>query len=153
MPSIKFNDGVDDAANESFQLPEGWYPGHLVNSYFKDFKSGNGVSLVFEIQVSHKGRSRKLMSFNTWKHKTSPEAEKWGQVAVKQFFRACGKPEAQSTEECHNMPLEVKVIEGEKFNQIKGYRRLGGPPRAATVVDEAKIEQQKKDLDDDDIPF
>ena len=46
MPSLTFNDGIDEEANEFHQLEAGWYTGFLSESYFKEFKSGNGTSLV-----------------------------------------------------------------------------------------------------------
>tara|TARA_R110000824_G_scaffold41478_4_gene123408 strand:+ start:731 stop:1183 length:453 start_codon:yes stop_codon:yes gene_type:complete len=150
MPSLTFNDGIDEEANEFHQLEAGWYTGFLSESYFKEFKSGNGTSLVFEIQVDNKGRSRKLFSYNTWIHKTSPEAEKWGQIAVKNFMRACGKASADSTEECHNIPVSVKVEVGEKFNQVKGYRKIQS--NLSSVVPE-KVKAHAATFDDDDIPF
>jgi hypothetical protein len=168
MPRIQLRDGTDDAENESTQLPEGWYTGHLAESFFQDFKNGNGVALVFDFIVKGKnGIPRRLKRFNTWKHKTSSEAEKWGHVAVKQLMRACGKVDADSTEECHNVPIEILVKVGEKYNEVKGYRKIDDsitktgtvthrasyPVPKEAQVDQDKIAQQKRNFDDDDVPF
>lgn len=166
MPDLNFKDGVEEAASERSQLPKGWYKGHMLASYFQDFKNGNGVALVFDFQVDNGGLPRRIRSYNTWAHRTSPDAEKWGQVAVKQFLRACGKPEARSTEECHNLPIEILVEEGEKYNRIKSYRKVQPPvkegvtlmtpsfgvPREAMVEPET-VKQHAAQYEDDDVPF
>ena len=172
MPKLVFQQGIEEASAERTQLPKGWYKGHLINSYFQDFKNGNGVALVFAFTVDHNGASRRVRSFNTWRHNSSTEAEKWGQVAGKQFFRACGKAGSESTEECHNVPLEILIHEGPKYNEVKGYRKLAQgappitkamrppgesqPPTLSTMRDDPTPEDLAKHAgkyDDDDIPF
>lgn len=167
MPKLQFSADIEDSVDDFSQLPEGWYKGSLDNSYFQDFKNGNGVALVLDfIITNNNGPTRRLKSFNTWRHTTSTEAEKWGQVAIKQFMRACGKAGAESTEECHNIPIEILVKEGEKYNQIKGYRRgkthsLPGVkvfrtertiPEEAIVTHE-QVSSHAAKFADDEIPF
>ena len=166
MPKLSFQVGIEEESNEWAQLPKGWYKGHLMESYFQDFKNGNGVALVLDFSVDNKGVPRRIRSYNTWRHNTSEEAVKWGQVAIKQFFRSCGKGEAESTEECHNIPIEILIHEGEKYNAVKGYRKLvrGAPPinevkrpsYPATLdaaVSEKKVVTHASKYEDDDIPF
>ena len=167
MPKLEFKEDIDSTVSERLPLPEGWYKGPLVESYFQDFKNGNGVSLVFNFVLDNRGIPRRIRSFNTWRHKTSTEAEKWGQVSVKQFLRACGKPDAQSTEECHNIPLEILVVpEGDKYNRVKAFRKPGQngekgvrldspqfskPPEA--VVDPVVVDRHTQSFADDEVPF
>jgi hypothetical protein len=167
MPRLQFKEDIDSAVTERSPLPEGWYKGHLVESYFQDFKNGNGVSLVFNFVIDNGGIPRRIRSFNTWRHKTSTEAEKWGQVSVKQFLRACGKPDAQSTEECHNVPLEILVVpEGEKYNRVKAFRKpspngkegvvLSSPPYSKPKEAEVNpdvLDKHAQSFADDDVPF
>jgi hypothetical protein len=167
MPRLNFNEEIEDISDERSQLPEGWYRGHLVNSYFQDFKNGNGVSLVLDFSVDHNNRPRRIRSYNTWVHNTSPEAMKWGQVAVKQLFRACGKPKSEDSEDCHNIPIEILIYEGEKYNVVKGYRKLamlpdGTQPRTSTQSSPAPVSAAPQSsvlashvqkFDDDVIPF
>ena len=166
MPMLVFQEGIEEASEERSQLPKGWYKGQLVNSYFQDFKNGNGVALVFDFTIDHNGLPRRVRSFNTWRHNSSTEAEKWGQVAVKQFFRACGMAGSESTEDCHNVPLEILIHEGPKYNEVKGYRKLerGAPSNANTpqpsfpttsesAVDPKKVAAHVTKYEDDDIPF
>jgi hypothetical protein len=154
MPNVSFDPGIEDIADERSQLPEGWYRGQLIDSRFQDFKNGNGTSLVFTFNVEHNGLPRRVMSFNTWKHNTSAEAQKWGQIAVKQFMRAVGKGDAQSTDECHNIPLDIFLQEGEKYNKVSRYRTAkSSTPDAAPGAQAVAITQQAQTFNDDVIPF
>tara|TARA_R100001086_G_scaffold138050_1_gene72205 strand:- start:6378 stop:6878 length:501 start_codon:yes stop_codon:yes gene_type:complete len=166
MPKLSFQPGIEEESNEWSQLPKGWYKGHLMESYFQDFKNGNGVALVLDFTVDNNGIPRRIRSYNTWRHNTSEDAVKWGQLAVKQFFRACDKAGAESTEECHNVPIEILIHEGEKYNVVKGFRKLSqGPPPTGkvmrpsypipseAVVDKDKVATHAAKYDDDDIPF
>ena len=154
MPNVNFDPEIEDIADERSQLPEGWYRGQLIDSRFQDFKNGNGTSLVFTFNVEHNGLPRRVMSFNTWKHNTSAEAQKWGQISVKQFMRAVGKGDAQSTDECHNIPLDIFLQEGEKYNKVYRYRTAkSSAPDAAPGAQAVAITQQAQTFNDDVIPF
>ena len=153
MPKVNFAPEIEDAVDEYSQLPAGWYKGHLAHSYFKPFNKGGGVSLVFELAVQYNGRPRKVLDFNTWENDASAEARKWGHVAIKKFFRACGKPKAESTEECHNVPVEIRLEQGERFNDVKEYRRITTQLPTEKMVQEDVVAQHAKAFDDDDIPF
>jgi hypothetical protein len=153
MPKLNFAPEIDAAVDEYSQLPPGWYRGHLMHSYFKPFNKGGGVSLVFELSVDYNGRPRKVMQFNTWENESSPEAKKWGHVAIKKFFRACGNPKAESTEECHNVPVEIRLEQGERFNNVKEYRRIGVKIPTENMVQEDVVARNAEAFDDDDIPF
>lgn len=159
MPSIQIDyDSFDDAPSEMGVLPEGQYNLKVLGSYFEPYLSGNGVALVFRLQVQDGPYSGRILFHKpAYKH----SSEKWqgkGHKDIRDLHRACGFETLEDTDVLDQklFKAQVSIDSGEgKYkdrNFIRRVMKYDHPISVKKKVVKA-VEAQKEQYDDDDIPF
>ena len=129
MATISFN--AAEVQPSSFDaLPAGTYEAVIANSEAKPMKSGNGMGFNFEFEIvsgDHKGR--KVFSWITFEHRTSPDAQRIGREQLSAICRAVGVTQLNDTAQLHNLPMMITVALDKNDptrNVIKAYKAKRG---------------------------
>ena len=129
MATISFN--AAEVQPSSFDaIPAGVYEAVIANSESKPMKSGNGMGFNFEFEIissDHKGR--KVFSWITFEHRTSPDAQRIGREQLSAICRAVGVTQLNDTTQLHNLPMMITVAidkNDPSRNVIKAYKAKGG---------------------------
>lgn len=137
MATISFN--AAEVQPSSFDaIPAGVYEAVIANSESKPMKSGNGMGFNFEFEIissDHKGR--KVFSWITFEHRTSPDAQRIGREQLSAICRAVGVTQLNDTTQLHNLPMMITVAidkNDPSRNVIKAYKPKCGAGGAATPV-------------------
>lgn len=143
MATISFN--AAEVQPSSFDaIPAGVYEAVIANSESKPMKSGNGMGFNFEFEIisgDHKGR--KVFSWITFEHRTSPDAQRIGREQLSAICRAVGVTQLNDTTQLHNLPMMITVAidkNDPSRNVIKAYKPKGGAGGAATPT--TSVQQQ-----------
>lgn len=132
---------VDPNEVRTFELiPAGWYAAQMVDSKHEAAKSGNGeyLKLEFDLLDAPYANRKIWLNLNLWH--ANEEAVRIANQQRLELLQALGKPNAQTTEELHAIPVMIKVgIREDKSgkyepqNIIKGFKAYGSatPARAA----------------------
>ena len=143
MATISFN--AAEVQPSSFDaIPAGVYEAVIANSESKPMKSGNGMGFNFEFEITsgdHKGR--KVFSWITFEHRTSPDAQRIGREQLSAICRAVGVTQLNDTTQLHNLPMMITVAidkNDPSRNVIKAYKPKGGAGGAATPT--TSVQQQ-----------
>lgn len=148
MPAFPQTAEVNPNDVRSFELiPAGWYAAQMVKSEQKTAGTGNGeyLNLEFDLLDAPFVNRKVWQMLNLWH--TSAEAVRIANQQRLELLMALGKPNAQTTEELHGIPVMLKIgIKEDKSgkyepqNVIKGFkpycsatpaRANGGFPAAA----------------------
>lgn len=125
-----FNANEHEPAGDFSPLPEGFYTVAIVESDWKDTKSGEGKYLEFKYQViegDHDGR------FVWSRHNLVNQNEIAVRIArgeLSALCRAVGVMEPKDSVELHDLPLQIKVKvkkredNGEFTNEVKAWKSL-----------------------------
>lgn len=146
MASIMFN--ADEVQPSQFEaIPAGTYEAVIANSESRPMKSGNGMgfNLEFEI-ISGPHQGRKVFSWITFEHRTSPDAQRIGREQLSAICRAVGVSQLNDTVQLHNLPMLV-VVGLDKVdptrNVIKAYKaKKGEVERTVTTAASATAQPQ-----------
>lgn len=147
MPAFNATAEVDPSEARSFELiPPGWYNAEMIDSEIRATKSGNGeyISLQFALLDPPHVNRRVFVNLNLWN--ASAEAVRIANQQRLELLMALGKPNAQTTEELHGIPVmlklgirEDKTGQYEPRNEVKGFKPVAGvTPRAAAVAPRAQ---------------
>ena len=103
MATISFN--AAEVQPSSFDaLPAGTYEAVIANSEAKPMKSGNGMGFNFEFEIiSGDCKGRKVFSWITFEHRTSPDAQRIGREQLSAICRAVGVQQLNDTAPVHNL--------------------------------------------------
>ena len=129
MASINFNAAAVQPSSHEPVAP-GTYEAVIVNSESQAMKSGNGMGFNFEFEIisgDHKGR--KVFSWITFEHRTSPDAQRIGREQLSAICRAVGVTQLNDTTQLHNLPMMITVAidkNDPSRNVIKAYKPKGG---------------------------
>jgi len=135
MASLNFNAASIEPQQSFDALPAGRYEVIITDSEMKDTKAGTGQYLMLTMEVigDTKHTGRKLW---TRLNLINPNATAV-QIAERELSAIChciGVLEPQDSEELHNIPLVVDVVQemnpasGQMTNRIKGYSQANGAP-------------------------
>lgn len=162
MPSIQIDySSFDDAPSELGVLPEGPYNLKVLGSYFEPYLSGNGVALVFRLQVQDGPYTGRILFHKpAYKH----SSEKWqskGHKDIRDLHRACGFETLEDTDVLDQklFKAHVGVESGTgKYKDRNFIRRVMKYDHPISVKKKAsKVAKQAapkaEQFDDDDIPF
>jgi len=125
MATISFN--AAEVQPSSFDaLPAGTYEAVIANSEAKPMKSGNGMGFNFEFEIiSGDCKGRKVFSWITFEHRTSPDAQRIGREQLSAICRAVGVQQLNDTAQLHNLPMTITVAIDKNDptrNVIKSYK-------------------------------
>ena len=125
MASISFNAAEVTPTPNFDAIPAGTYEAVITESESKPMKSGNGMgfNLSFEI-ISGPCKGRKVWSWITFEHRTSPDAQRIGREQLSAICRAVGIAQLSDTTQLHNLPLMITVAldrNDQTRNVIKKY--------------------------------
>jgi hypothetical protein len=132
---------VDPNDVRSFELiPAGWYAAQMVASEAKSAKSGAGeyLNLEFDLLDAPYANRKVWLMLNLWN--ANPEAVRIANQQRLELLMALNKPNAQTTEELHGIPVMLKLgIREDRSGKyepqqvIKGFKPYGSatPARAA----------------------
>ena len=135
MASLNFNAANIEPQQSFDALPAGRYEVIIVDSEMKETKAGTGAYLMLTMEVigDTKHSNRKLW---TRLNLVNPNATAV-QIAERELSAIChcvGVMEPGDSEELHNIPLTVDVVQelnpqsGQMTNRIKGYSQANGAP-------------------------
>lgn len=124
MAILNFNAAEVEIQSQD-ALPKGTYEAVVTDSELRPIKSGNGngLNLTFEI-VSGPCKGRKVFSWITLTHSSSPDAQRIGHEQLAQLCKAVGVTQLNDTIQLHNLPLMITVgldKHDETRNVIKKY--------------------------------
>lgn len=112
-------------------LPKGWYTVIITDSEQKPTKAGDGSYLQLTLEVvdgDHKGR---LLWDRLNLDNPNDTAVQIANKNLSAICRAVGVMRPKSSEDLHNKPLAVRVIQkefnGDTQNEVKGYKGLRDP--------------------------
>ena len=142
MPNFPATADVDPNETRSFELiPPGWYAAHLVDSYTRAAKSGEGeyINMTFELLNAPYANRKVWEMLNLW-HSNPTTVQIANQQRI-EIITAMGRPNATTTEELYGIPVMIKLTiredrtgKYEPQNAIKGYKPYGNVPPAAAVA-------------------
>ena len=137
MASIMFN-AAEVQPSQFEAIPTGTYEAVIANSESRPMKSGNGMgfNLEFEI-VSGAYQGRKVFSWITFEHRTSPDAQRSGREQLSAICRAVGVTQLNDTVQLHNLPLLISVgidKADPTRNVIKAYKAKVGSVATPAVA-------------------
>ena len=143
MATISFN--AAEVQPSSFDaLPAGTYEAVIANSEAKPMKSGNGMGFNFEFEIiSGDCKGRKVFSWITFEHRTSPQAQQIGREQLSALCRAVGVTQLNDTVQLHNLPLMITLgidKNDPTRNVVKAYKPKGGTGGAPTPT--TSVQQQ-----------
>jgi hypothetical protein len=135
LASLNFNAANIEPQQSFDALPAGRYEVIIVDSEMKETKAGTGAYLMLTMEVigDTKHSNRKLW---TRLNLVNPNATAV-QIAERELSAIChcvGVMEPGDSEELHNIPLTVDVVQelnpqsGQMTNRIKGYSQANGAP-------------------------
>ena len=135
MASLNFNAANIEPQQSFDALPAGRYEVLITDSEMKETKAGTGAYLMLTMEVigDTKHSNRKLW---TRLNLVNPNATAV-QIAERELSAIChcvGVMEPGDSEELHNIPLTVDVVQelnpqsGQMTNRIKGYSQANGAP-------------------------
>jgi len=131
--------------NSSYEpIPPGDYPAQIINSEWRDTKSGSGRYIWMEIEITDgQYRGRKLFERLNIEN-SNPTAVDIAFRTMSSISRACGVLKLKETEQLYfkEFTISLKVrpagpdkngIDRDAQNEIKGYKSLRGSAPAASA--------------------
>jgi len=137
MATISFN--AAEVQPTSFDaLPAGTYEAVVSNSESRPMKSGNGMGFNFEFEIlSGNCKGRKVFSWITFEHRSSPQAQQIGREQLSALCHAVGVTQLNDTVQLHNLPLLI-VLGIDKNdptrNIVKTYKAKNGTGAAVSTA-------------------
>lgn len=122
--------------NNAFDaLPPGWYTAIITESEWKDTKDGNGRYIALTIEIAEgEFANRKVWDRLNLQNQNTKAVE----IAERTLSAIChsvGVLRPRNTEELHFKKLDVKLAvseyNGDKRNEVKGYRAVGSEGAAS----------------------
>jgi len=137
MPSLNFNANEVNPSVGFEPIPNGKYQAVVVDSCFKDTKSGSGryLELTFEI-IEGEYKGRKVWARLNLENPNSTAVE-IARAELSAICRAVNVMQPKDSAELHNLPLEIGVVckkrpdTDEISNEIKSYAARGSQQAVA----------------------
>jgi hypothetical protein len=122
---------ADDVDPNSYEaLPPGTYEVMITGSEWKETKNGEGQYLELTLQVLDDGFSGRLIWDRLNLVNKNDKAVEIAQQTLSSICRAVNVPRPSDSSDLHDIPLMVKVKQGEYngeiTNEVKGYKAVSG---------------------------
>jgi len=140
MVQINFNANNVQPSTGFEPLPAGWYMAIIEDSEEKPTSAGTGKYLQFTFQIVDGEHANRKVWARINIENPSEEAVRIGQAELSALCRAVGVMDLRDTNDLHNKPLRIKVVQekrrdtGEMGNRVKAYESAGTTGVAAPAA-------------------
>lgn len=110
-------------------LPAGWYTAIITESEWKETKNGNGRYIYLTIEIAEGEFTNRKVWDRLNLQNENVKAVEIAERTLSAICRSVGVLRPRNTEELHFKKLDVKLAvteyNGDKRNEVKGYREVG----------------------------
>ena len=149
MAELNF-DATAIAPRASFEpIPAGKYQAVIIASVEKPTKAGNGSYIEFQLEIIEGEFSKRRVWERVNLNNPNDQAVSIARATLSAICHATGKLKMRATEELHDLPMTIKVIQkvnketGEIGNEIKGYEPAGASIAPAPVTHKPAVPGSK----------
>ncbi len=153
MAQLPSGFNADEIPDDEFTpVPAGWYPVEIVDSEWKDAKSGpKNKYIEMKLKILGENYNGRLLWVRLNLMNVNQTAVEIATKDLARISKACGLNAPEDTVELHGIPFEAKVVVREETadfpatNDVKGYRAIeGGAPKAASSLANGDGNKTKK---------
>lgn len=136
LPS-SFNARESDKLGELSVIPAGEYVAHIVKSEMKETKDKSGSYLQLQFTVLEGEQAGKSLFLRLNLQNQNAQTVEIAYKVLATICEICGVDVLEDSEDLHNVPMMITVIEKEgnaqypKQNDIRGYAAIEGAVRTA----------------------